>query len=66
MKCNLPKPTKPRDMERLHEELCKIRCCKCGAVIEKRENPIFVIYEETKRKRLCNKCKGVQTDERED
>ena len=58
MKCNLPKPTSRKDMERLHDELCKLRCCKCGAVIEKYENLLFMIYEQSRRKRLCKKCKG--------
>lgn len=65
MKCNLPKSTSRRDMKRLHDELCNLRCCKCGAVIEKYESPFFMIYERSKRNRLCKKCKGA-TDERAD
>ena len=52
-------------MKRLHDELCNLRCCKCGAVIEKYESPFFMIYERSKRNRLCKKCKGA-TDERAD
>lgn len=61
MKCNIPRPTKPRDIARLNEELCKIRCRKCGAVIEECTTPILAIYE-AKRMKLCDKCKG-GTDE---
>lgn len=65
MKCNIPKPTSMRDKERLYNELCKIRCSKCGAVIKKYENPIFMIYEQGKIKNLCKKCKEA-TDEKAD
>lgn len=61
MKCNIRKPN-PRDIERLHEELRKVRCYKCGSVIETHELPIFAIYSQRKH-RLCDKCKGVLTDE---
>ena len=63
MKCNISK-VKDRDMRRLHEELCKLRCLKCGSVIGEYHSPFFMIYDfQNKRARLCDKCKGA-TDER--
>lgn len=58
MKCNVPKPPNPRDIARLREELCKVRCYKCGAVIEQHKEPIYAIQEKCRRMRLCKKCRG--------
>lgn len=56
MKCNLKKTSK-KDMERLHEELRKLRCYRCGAVIKTLESPFFMVYEQQK-KPLCERCKA--------
>ena len=56
MKCNLKK-TSDKDIRRLNEELCKVRCRKCGAVIKVYPLPIFMAYEATKYQ-LCERCKG--------
>lgn len=66
MKCNIQKPTNTRDIQRLQEEICKIRCFNCGAVIKKHGVPIRAIYEQVRRVQLCDKCRGVLTDERAD
>lgn len=66
MKCNYPK-VKPRDMQRLQEELRKLRCVKCGAVIREYSSPFFMIYDyQNLRARTCDKCKGVEADETAD
>lgn len=58
MKCNLNlKKTSNKDILRLNEELCKLRCYKCGSVIKVCKLPIFMIYEERKMP-LCERCKG--------
>lgn len=56
MKCKLEK-TSHKDMERLKEELRKLRCYKCGSVIKIFESPFFMVYEQQK-KPLCERCKA--------
>lgn len=56
MKCNIKK-TSNKDIGRLNEELYKLRCHKCGSVIDVFSSQIFMIYEQRK-KPLCEKCKG--------
>ena len=66
MKCNIPK-TKKRDVQRLREELCKLRCSKCGTVIREYSSPFFMVYQyQNEKARLCTKCKGEQPNERAD
>lgn len=56
MKCNLKKTTN-KDRRRLNEELCKLRCYRCGTVIKTYALPIFMACEQQKMS-LCKKCKG--------
>lgn len=56
MKCNLKKTT-DKDRRKLNEELCKLRCFKCGSVVKVYDLPIFMVYEQQKMP-LCERCKG--------
>ena len=67
MKCNIPKVrhrNNARDTERLHEELCKVRCKNCGEVIEIHETVVSAMWSYRQNK-LCKKCKGADDEQRE-
>jgi NAD-dependent SIR2 family protein deacetylase len=58
MKCNIPKCSE-KDFKKLQDELRKLRCSKCGAVIREYSSPFFMIYDyQNMNARICLKCKG--------
>ena len=63
MRCNIPK-VKHRDMRRMTELLTRVKCCKCGQVIEVMSEAYAILNFDKKRyeNRVCEKCQRESED----